>query len=300
MNIVELVAVAAGALVGIGVALVVAGSVRAHPVLADALAALDERTAHHFTPDPDPAWSTGRRLRRGLLAVVRRLPLVVPDRDLRLLGWSRDRYLLGRIGAAAAYAAAGPVLAVTLLVVDAALPVVVPAGFSLLGGLVGWSGYARRVRDRAEDARDQLRHALVAYLTQVSLLRRGGAGVATALAVPARLLDDSWAMRRIADQLELAERGGLMPWEGLRRFGTEIDLDELTDLSTIAATAGHDGGAVIDTLLARADSLNDELLADAHAAANRATGQMSTPGALQVFLIAAWVLYPAATALLAT
>ena len=52
----------------------------------------------------------------------------------------RDRYLLGRIGAAAAYAAAGPVLAVSLLVVDAALPVVVPAGFSLLGGLVGWSG----------------------------------------------------------------------------------------------------------------------------------------------------------------
>ena len=124
--------------------------------------------------------------------------------------------------------------------------------------------------------------------------------MATALVVPARLLDDSWAMRRIADQLELAERGGLMPWEGLRRFGTEIDLDELTDLSTIAATAGHDGGAVIDTLLARADSLNDELLADAHAAANRATGQMSTPGALQVFLIAAWVLYPAATALLTT
>jgi hypothetical protein len=55
---------------------------------------------------------------------------------------------------------------------------------------------------------------------------------------------------------------------------------------------------VVDTLLKRAESLRDGLLADEHSAAHRASGQMSTPGALQVFLIAAWVLYPAAVALL--
>ena len=61
MNTVQLVAVAAGALIGIGVALVVAGSVRAYPVLVDALAALDERTAHHFITDPDADGSAGRQ-----------------------------------------------------------------------------------------------------------------------------------------------------------------------------------------------------------------------------------------------
>jgi hypothetical protein len=138
----------------------------------------------------------------------------------------------------------------------------------------------------------------VAYLQQVGLLRRGGAGVATALRAPAELLNRNWAMRRLGSELDLAERAGLMPWEGLRRFGARIEVTELDDLSTIAETAGQDGGAIIDTVLARAEALNDELLADEHADAHRASGQMSTPGAIQVFLIAAWVLYPAAIALL--
>ena len=77
-----------------------------------------------------------------------------------------------------------------------------------------------------------------------------------------------------------------------------MGVGELDDLSAIAATAGQDGGAIIDTVLARAESLNDELLADEHADSHRASAQMSTPGAVQVFLIAAWVLYPAALALL--
>lgn len=98
----------------------------------------------------------------------------------------------------------------------------------------------------------------------------------------------------------LAQRAGEMPWDGLRRFGERIDIDELADLSAIAATAGQDGAAVVGTLLARAESLGDELLSDEHADAHRASGQMSTPGALQVFLIAALVLFPAGIALLAS
>ncbi|WP_219414192.1 hypothetical protein [Pseudonocardia nigra] len=288
MNVTLLLALAAGLLVGLGAALAVSAIGRGHPVLADALAALDERTAGPSTPQ-GRAW----------LSLLRRLPGAVPAADLELLGWTRDRFLLGRAGAAATYCAAGPALALVLAVVDVGLPIAVPAGFTLAGAVVGWSGYARRVEQRAEAAREELRFALVSYLQQVSLLRRGGAGVATALALPARLLDDGWAMRRIGEELDLAERSGQMPWDGLRRFGERIDVSELADLSSIAATAGHDGGAVIDTLLARAESLHDELLADEHADAHRASGQMSTPGAVQVFLISAWVLFPAGAALLA-
>jgi len=145
-----------------------------------------------------------------------------------------------------------------------------------------------------------MRYALVAYLQQVSLLRRGGAGVATALQQPARYLDASWAMQRIAHHLELATRSGQMPWYGLGRLAEEIDLPELDDLADIARSAGDDGGAVIDTLLARAASLSDELRADSRAEANRASVRLSTPGAMQVFLIAAWVLYPATTTLLSS
>jgi hypothetical protein len=229
---------------------------------------------------------------------VRRVPGAVPERDLGVLGWSRDRFLLARVATTLGYAAAGPALATTSGLLDLGLPLTVPAVFTVVGAWLGWTGVARSVRSRAEDAREELRFALVSFLQQAGLLRQGGAGVATALSLPARLLADGWAMRRIADELAVAERAGQMPWEGLARFGEQVGVDELTDLSAIAAGAGRDGAAVVDTLLKRAESLRDGLLADEHSAAHRASGQMSTPGALQVFLIAAWVLYPAAVALL--
>ena len=308
MNAVLLAALAAGALVGTGAAVVAAGLVRWHPELSDALALLDERLPHPPPPTTASTPHSGswrglpqqvlRRVLRWVGPVVRRLPGAVDDTDLDVLDLDRDRYLATALTVAAGYAAAGPALATLLLVLDTGLPIAVPAGFTIVGAVVGWTGHARRVRDRAERARLELRYALVAYLQQVGLLRRGGAGVATALRVPAQLLDRNWAMRRLHRELELAERAGLMPWEGLRRFGAHIGVGELDDLSAIAATAGQDGGAIIDTVLARAESLNDELLADEHADAHRASGQMSTPGAVQVFLIAAWVLYPAALALL--
>ena len=292
-------AILAGLTVGLGAALAVYALAPAYPRLPEALARLDEREARRRAWQPDPTLETaGWRgaVRRVLLRGVSRLPLTVPDRDLQLLGWSRERYLLGRLSRTAAYAGAGPALAALTTLLGVGLPVVVPAAFTVLGAVSGWTGYARDVRRRAEDARQEMRYAIVAYLQQVGLLRTAGAGATTALTLPAQLLTDSWAMRRIRAQLELADRSGEMPWEGLRRFGEEVEVTELQDLSTIAETAGQEGGAVIDTLLARADGLRDELLADELADANRASGQMSTPGALQVFLIAAWVMYPAIAA----
>ena len=286
--------VAGGGLIGIAVALVLTAAMRTHPVLADALAALDERTPPVRSQPPRPS-------RAGvLLPLLRRLPTAVTEPDLELLGIGRDRFLIGAAGSAIGLAMTGPVLAVVLTVLGTGIPLVVPTGLTAVGLLVGWRSYARGVRDRAENARDELRSALVAYLQQVSLLRRGGAGVATALTLPAQLLADGWAMRRIRDELDLAQRAGLMPWDGLRRLGDRIEVSEFADLSAIAATAGQDGSAVVGTLLARAESLRDELLADEHSDAHRASGQMSTPGALQVFVIAAWVLYPAGAALLST
>jgi tight adherence protein C len=273
--------------IGLGIAVAATAFTRRHPALAAALAALVQR-------GPAPAADSAPKLLRAL----RRLPGTVPDADLDLIGWDRDRCLVARASAAMRYAAAGPVLGFGVWVLDIGLSLVVPAAGTVVAALIGWFGAAHDVERKADDARDELRFALVSYLQQVSLLRHGGAGVTTALTLPVQLLADGWAMRRIGDELAHAERSGLMPWEGLRRFGDRVGVDELRDLSAIAASAGHDGGAIIDTLLARAASLRDELLADEHAAANRASGQMSTPGALQVFLIAAWVLFPAGSVLL--
>lgn len=298
-------AMLAGGLVGLGAALAIYALTPAHPALGDALARLDERQARR---QPWQLQDTGTggvadwraAARWVVMRAVLRLPISVPERDLQILEWSRERYLLGRVTRTVAYAGAGPALAALLTIMGTPLPVVVPAGFTLLGALAGWAGYAREVRARADDARQEMRYAVVAYLQQVGLLRAAGAGATTALRRPVELLDDSPAMRRIQAQLELADRAGEMPWEGLRRWAEEVEVDELTDLSTIAETAGQDGGQVIDTLMARAASLRSELLSEELADANRASGQMSTPGAMQVFLIAAWVMYPAIAAVLAS
>ncbi len=285
---------AAGALLGLACSAVVAARVPRYPLLRDALAALDERTPPSASSGSSTAW------RHAGLPLLRRLPVSATAGDLALLGIGQDQFLLAAGARAMTLAAAGPVLVAFVALLDIGLSLVVPAGFTVAGLVVGWTSHSRRVVERAEWARLQLRSALVAYLQQVSLLRRGGAGVSTALALPGRLLTDSWAMRRLGDELELAQLAGEMPWEGLRRFGERIDVDELSDLSAIAEAAGYDGATVVGTLLARAESLRDELLADEHADAHRASGQMSTPGAVQVFLIAAWVLFPAGTALLSS
>lgn len=293
MNPTLIAVLASGATVGLGVALVIAAFAARHPHLSDALAALDERT-------PTQAFAGQAWTDRFVLPALAGLPGAVPQADLDLLVISRDRFLLNRGVEALKLAAVGPVLAAMLTLLDAGIGIVVPGAATVIGAIVGWTSYGRRIGDRAERARTEMRFALVSYLQQVSLLRFGGAGVATALNVPARLLTDSWAMRRLRDELEVAERSGQMPWEGIRRFGERIQLTELADLSAIAATAGHDGGAVVSTLLARAESLRDELLAGEQAEANRATGLMSTPGALQVALISAWVIFPAGVALLSS
>ncbi|MDN5856188.1 MAG: hypothetical protein L0K86_25770 [Actinomycetia bacterium] len=279
----------AGALVGLACAVAVVATRRWHPALAVALDVLDERV---------PARSGRRGGTRAVLRLLHRVPVAVADADLELLDLTRERFVVRAAAEAAALAALGPVVAGGMALIGTPLPFAVPGALAVVALVVGWTGCARRLRGRADDLRDQMRYTLVSYLQQVGLLRRGGAGVATALTLPARTLTDSWAMRRLRDELELAERAGLMPWEGLARFGGQIEVDELTDLSRIAQTAGQDGATVVATLLARAQSLENELLAAENAAAHQASGQLSTPGALQVFLIAAWVLFPSATALL--
>jgi hypothetical protein len=70
-----MLAIAAGALLGVGITVCLAAASPAHPHLADALAAMDERT-------PSAAEIVSRRSRL-VLPVLRQLPGLVPDTDPR-------------------------------------------------------------------------------------------------------------------------------------------------------------------------------------------------------------------------
>ncbi|SDG77256.1 Type II secretion system (T2SS), protein F [Pseudonocardia oroxyli] len=287
--ILSLAGATAGGALGLAVALMLTSIQRWRPNLDDALWLSHERNR------TVAATPLGTSLLRGLLG---RLPLAVDAEDLRVLGIDRSELALRRLIEAVLGLLCGPLFLVLTVVLEVELPSILAVGFSAVGAWAGWSGAARRVRRRADARRDELRHALVTYLQQVSLLRRAGAGVVTAFRGPAELLTSTWAFATIGHHLELAERAGKMPWDGLRRLSEDVDLPELDDISAIARSAGSDGGTVIETLLARADSLEDELRSEAHAAANRASVRMNIPGAVQVLLITAWVLVPATSFLM--
>ncbi|GAA4549598.1 type II secretion system protein [Pseudonocardia xishanensis] len=288
--ILTVVGAAAGGALGLSAALMFNTFQRWRPSLEDALRLSHERNRTLGSTAPT---RSGR-----VRASLDRLPVGVDTQDLRIVGISRSDLAVRRIIEALAGLLCGPLFLAMKAVLEVQLPATIAVAFTVLGAWTGWSSAARRVRLRADARRDELRHALVTYLQQVSLLRRAGAGVVTAFRGPAELLTTTWAFTQIGHHLEMAERAGRMPWDGLQRLSEEIDLPELDDISAIARSAGSDGGAVIETLLARADTLEDELRSDAHAAANRASVRMNTPGAVQVFLITAWVLVPATSFLM--
>ncbi len=69
-------------------------------------------------------------------------------------------------------------------------------------------------------------------------------------------------------------------------------MDELSDLSDIAAGAGADGSAVVSTLIERADSLTAQMQTEQRAAQNKASDKMSSPSVAMVWVIAIWIGYP--------
>jgi len=222
-----------------------------------------------------------------------RLPGTVPAADLHVIGWSRERFLVTRLSTIVQFAVLlGPGLAVLSVIVTAPLPLWVPVLGTLGGAFLGFSNTASSVTRRATAARQQMRHATVSYLRQVALLSQSGSGVVEAMTRPTTLATSSWAFGRLRAQLDLARRAGEQPWEGLRRFGEEVDVGELSDLSDIAAGAGADGSAVVSTLIERADSLTAQMQTEERTAQNKASDKMSSPSVAMVWVIAIWIGYP--------
>ena len=73
-------------------------------------------------------------------------------------------------------------------------------------------------RVNAAERRDDFRHALTSYLDLVALERGAGAGPTEALEAAAEI-GDGWAFQRISGALAAARRSGAAPWTALARAG---------------------------------------------------------------------------------
>jgi Flp pilus assembly protein TadB len=277
------IGVIGGSAIGLGLFLVVREALPATPALGPALRRLHQPAglaARSATSRNELEWLSG--LARWLKP---------PVRDLALLDRTPEQYALSIVLSALVgllTPAAGSVL---LAMAGIAPPVVVPLvaglGLAALAALIAHGD----VLAKAERARREFSRAICTYLDLVALQLSAAHGPVQALEQAAAVCD-GWVFERIREALRLAQLQMHSPWNELRDLADEIGVPELGDVGAIMQSSGTDGAQVHETLRQRADSLRDQIRTDELARAETVTSRLDIPGALLVFVLMGFVLYP--------
>ncbi|GIJ08490.1 type II secretion system F family protein [Micromonospora andamanensis] len=282
MNLHLTLAVVAGATLGLGVFLVVRELVPATPALGPALRRL------HQPPGATRTGPTDRRL-DWLTGLARWLR--PPHRQLALLDRTPEQYALSLLLSALIGLSAPALLSVTLFTVGVALPLAVPVlgslGLALLCALVAH----RSVLAKADAARDEFRQAVCTYLDLVALQLSAAHGPVQSLERAAAICE-GWVFDRISEALRMAQMQMHSPWDELRDLADQIGIPELGDVGAIMRSSGSEGAQVHETLRSRADSLRDQIRTDNLARAEGVTSRLDIPGALLVFVLLGFAIYP--------
>ncbi|MFF5172584.1 type II secretion system F family protein [Micromonospora sp. NPDC000089] len=273
------VAVVGGAAVGLGLFLVVREALPASPALGPALQRL------HQPP--------------GTVAVSRRLDwlggfsrwLSPPHRQLALIDRTPEQYAWSILLSALVGLATPAVLGALLFLAGSPLPVVVPVLGSLGLALVSALLAHRSMLAKADAAREEFRQAVCTYLDLVALQLSAAHGPVQSLERAAAVCD-GWVFDRIREALRIAQMQMHSPWDELQELADRIGIVELGDVGAIMRSSGSEGAQVHETLRSRADSLRDQIRTDNLARAEGVTSRLDIPGALLVFVLLGFVLYP--------
>lgn len=265
----------AGALMGLGLTLVISGLRAPAP---DLVAGVARLTSPALLTPPDAA--SRSRVDRRLTGLTTRLAeLLRLERyhaDLTLTGRTTTRMAAEKLG----YACVGllfPLLLSSILTIAGiGLPMVVPVFAGL--GLAAAMSFLPDVdlRRRAVAGRAQMRRTVCVYLELVALERASDAGAVEALE-RAAAIGQGVGFGHIRDALLRARLEGRTPWQQLSRLSEELAVPELGDVADIMRLSGEDGAAVLPTLRARAASLRTSLLQADVTAANEASERMAIP-----------------------
>ncbi len=231
------------------------------------------------------------RLGRVVLRRASGWPLLhVPHRDLALLRKSVTQFL----GERALYGAIGLVLpsacTLSLAVNQISLPFTVPLGAGLLFGAAMSYLPLYNVADLAKTKRAEFQRAMTSYVDLVALERAAGAGTTQALESAAQV-GDSWAFRRLRDELAHARWAGTPAWEALRTVGDDLRLPDLAETGDVMRMSAREGATVYDILRTRASAMRNEVLssdqARAGARTERATAPLAATSVIFMLLLAA-------------
>jgi tight adherence protein C len=304
-----IVVLLAGAVVGLGVLVLVLVVAPPRTQPANALARLDVRRAEAReraqTAAADPSRATDaawiRTVGRSAADTISRFGIELGQlrSDLAIIGRTLDAHLAMSVLAAVAGFFVPLALAAGAVLVGAPVTVAVPFVLSLLAALLGAVLPSLVVRGQAATRRRDFRHVVGSFLDLVAMSLAGGRGVPEALQ-SASELSDGWAMVRIRNALGSARLHGRTPWSALGGLGDELRIDELRDLAAALALVAEDGAKVRDSLSARAGSLRRRELAESEGKAGESSQSMLVAQLLLCVGFLVFLLYPALTTVFAS
>lgn len=287
-------ALAGGALIGLGIALALWRLAPAQPDLADALERLSPAHARRGSTAATRVGADPKS-RVGFWA-IRHLPRLTwartPSRDLALVRIPPERFY----GEKVLYGVIGllipPLLAGLLSVLDLGLPVLLPTLASLALAVFMFFIPDIDARADATRARSEFTRALGAYIELVALERLNGAAQRQAMETAAQV-GDSWVFHRLDEELAMSRWSGVHPWEALNTLAGELGLPALRDLADIMRLSGQEGAHVYSNLRARSAAMRAAMLNDELAKANATSERMSIPMSLLGVIFMAILIAPA-------
>lgn len=281
----------AGAVLGLGIYLLVRALFPARPGLVTSLADVDvarqagQRGQAHASAAAGPPRRSGAgvrgpgRLRQSLgerlaaLYAARGWELTSTRADLALLGRSFEGFLATKFLLAAGALLFIPFLFAWLAFMGVPVSSTVPLWAGLAFAAVFFFLPDLQLRQEAVDRRRDFRHVVGSFLDLVAMNLAGGRGVPEAL-LSAASIGEGRGMWRIRDALSNARITGTTPWEALGRLGDELAVEELRDLAAALALVADDGAKIRSSLTARAATMRRRQLADAEGKAGERSQSM--------------------------
>jgi Flp pilus assembly protein TadB len=289
-----ILALTAGAMVGLGTLLVIRAVFPPKPSLSVVLAHVNGGAGRVATVGGPRRSGWSEKVGPPVARFLERLGLEVGEleADLAVIGRPVEHHMALR--AAGATIGFGGVILTGLVAGLAGAPISpITAGWVGIGGaLIGFVLPDTTARRAAVERRRTFREALAFFLDLVSVTLAGGAGVSTALR-QASDAGDGWAHLQIRSALRQAQVQRQPAWVALGQLGAELGISELEELGSAVALAEGEGASVRQSLAAKAASIRDHQLADAEANAASATVRMAAPLVLLGMSFCAFVLYGA-------
>jgi tight adherence protein C len=263
-----------GALVGLGIYLLIRVFQRPKPGVATMLARIStgQKSMSMHTISPLEASSgLGQKAQSTFAEWADRFEVLAAERgwtlgrqgaDLALMGRTKGGHIASKVATGLGLFLLAPFVWSILRVAGIPLGPTIPAVVALVLGIFGFFMPDLVLRQEATARRRDFRRTVGIFLDLVAMNLAGGRGLPEALLAAANV-GDHWSMVRIRQSLVNARLYGTTPWAALGELGREIGLPELEELSGALVLAADDGAKIRTSLSARAATLRRRELTEA-------------------------------------